>query len=1222
MVCGQDTYLDNFSTVSYSRDDGNQNWASDWVENGQDTNNGPSSQYINVTGNRLRFYYIWGESIRRSVDLSGASSAVLSFDWETISLNGSQRLAVQISSNGGLSYTTLGYLTGTATNSFSQDISAYLSANTVIRFDNINNNWASNDYAYVDNVLISATPNGPAVIIDDEIVDEDAGTVTFTATHTGVNTGLPFTVNYTTNDISATAPADYTSSSGTLNFNGIVGDSDQFTVAISDDFVFEGNETFTVQFTGSSNGAVNISDTATGTIVDDESDPNATRPYEERDARNLMGNFLMRGNTNLQCISGCPTTTNNPGANMAYIDVDADGTTQNSSSSTFNIPAGANVEWAGLYWGGMYNSSNGGITNPPGTLNIDQVKFREPGAGTYTTINAQVRNIETVRFSGWRSFMSHADVTTIVQSAGSGNYFVADIALATGSSFTGPYGGWTMVVVYSDPTEKSRRINVWDGFNIFRGGTDNFTVTGLLTPSSGTFETHSGYFGMDGEANQTGDFVSINGTQLTNGLNPNNNTLNGTISEFGVDLGGRNPNFTYSWGIDVDVFDASGTVGNGATDLGVSLGSTSDGIWGGVFVVSNEIAFPAVASKAFTSSTVSVGDESTVNIVVDNPSNGVNLTNFALTDNFPANMIIAPTPDASSSCGGIVLATPGNNNFSVSGVSIPAGSSCTFTFDVITTTDGTFVNTISPSDITNTQNIPLQGESSGTLTVLPLTDSDNDGVADKDDLDDDNDGIPDVDELNTIVDNSQPVCGGDTSLDFSAASSLISGTALQQGAVYRIPGVTTGTDALVTIVQTVNATVANVDNNSADAVAFRPQTAFNLTNPGDRGYIEYNIEFVNSGGTTPVIINKFFMNLNDIDGNANYAEQLWTDNPTSYTISNPTELTMSTDGSWVIGTAGTNEFGGAGNGNPEVNYGVSYTSKSSMSIRVGGEARVAGASASGRQHNIEFSCLTNYNNPENYGIDIDSDGVANHLDLDSDNDGIYDAVEAGHNRTHLNGVVTGIYGANGLANNVETSAESGVINYTIVDTDSSAPPNYQDTNSDDDGCSDANEAYANNNADGGDNEYYTTGDPPTVDANGRVTAAAYPVPADSGSNGTLDYVEDTVPVIGTQPQNTIVCPGCDTTFTVVASNADSYQWQLFNGATWVDLTNSGIHGGVTTDTLIITNASTSDNGNQYRVLVYSDNYICGPTVSDFVNLIVQVNSVITNRRITYRIKKN
>ncbi len=509
-----------------------------------------------------------------------------------------------------------------------------------------------------------------------------------------------------------------------------------------------------------------------------------------------------------------------------------------------------------------------------------------------------------------------------------------------------------------------------------------------------------------------------------------------------------------------------------------------------------------------------------------------------------------------------------------------------------------------------------------TATITISDDSDGDGIPDRTDLDDDNDGIPDANELNTVINNSQPPCGGETVLDFSTAAVLVSGTALQQGAVYRIANVTTNTDALVTIVQTVNATVANIDNNSADPASFKPQTAFNFPNIGDQGYIEYNIQFVNSGGFTPVVLTKFFMNFNDIDGGSNYGEQNWADNPSSYTISNPTDLTMSNDGSWLLGTAGLTDYPGAGNGNPQANFSVNYNSKSEMSIRVGAVARIAGATASGRQHAIEFNCITNYVNPVTYGIDTDSDGIANHLDLDADNDGIYDAVEGGHDRIHNNGVLVSTFGANGLADLVETVPESGTINYSITDTDASPPPNYLDTDSDNDGCSDANEAYGVSNADGGDNEFYGTGSPPLVDSQGRVTGATYPVPADVGSNGTMDYIEAIDPTIAVQPQNATVCPGCDTTITVSATNGDGYQWQLFNGSIWVDLTDSGIYSGTTTDTLVITNAAPSNNGNQYRVLVNSDDYICGPTVSDTAILTVRVNTVITNRRITYRVKKN
>lgn len=514
-------------------------------------------------------------------------------------------------------------------------------------------------------------------------------------------------------------------------------------------------------------------------------------------------------------------------------------------------------------------------------------------------------------------------------------------------------------------------------------------------------------------------------------------------------------------------------------------------------------------------------------------------------------------------------------------------------------------------------------ESTATVYITVYGDSDGDTIPDRTDLDDDNDGIPDTDEIGTILNNNQPACGGDTAMDFSAAASLESGTALQQGAVYRIANVTTGTDALVSIEYIYNATVANIDNNGSDAANFKPQTAFNLPNIGDQAYVEYKIEFVTSGGSTPVVIPKFFMNFNDIDGGANYGEENWVDNPSSYTIDNPTELTITHDGSWVLATAGYVDHAGASNIDPEVNLSVSYNSKSEMSLRVGAVARVAGASAGGRQHSIEFNCVTNFVSPETYGMDNDSDGIANHVDLDSDNDGIYDAVEAGHDRAHTNGVVNGTYGANGLADIVETVAESGTINYTITDTDSTDPPDFLDTDSDDDGCSDANEAYNDANADGGDNEYFGTGNPPATDGFGRVTAATYPVPADIDTDSTYDYQEaGSAPIITTQPPDTNVCPGCNTTIAVIASNTDTYQWQIYNGSIWVNLTDTGIHSGTTTSILTLTNVTASDDGNLYRVIVSNTMFICSTETSNSATLTLQVNTVITNRRITYRVNKN
>ena len=722
----QETFRDNFSTTSYSNNDGSSNFSGNWTETNDDGS--PSGSRIRITGNQLRFEDISRNSQRidRSLNLAGATSATLSFDWTTSGLDGGtggEQLSVQIS-NDGVNYTTIGTFTGSQSGSFSQDILVYASSTTTIRFINVGTwqfgDWENNEFVFIDNVLISAVFD-PAVLIEDITVDENAGSVTLTATQAGPDATGPFTVNYQTTNGSATAGTDYTSTSGTLSFNGTSGDSQQFTIPLLDDSVFEGDEDFTVSFSSTSDPAVSILDTAVVTIDDDDNDPNSTRAYEERIAVNLNGNFKMLGNTNLLCTSGCPASplTNNPSVVMGYADVDSDGTTVNSSSSNLNLPAGSTVSWAGLYWGGMYNSTFSGITNPTG-LDIDEVRLMDPASGTYTTVNSQVRNIESTAFSGWNTFMSFADVTSLVQAGGNGDYFVADIALATGSSFTGPHGGWTLVVIYDDPAATSRNVSVWDGFQFFGFGVnDSFTVTGLLTPSIGTFETHVGYYGMDGEASSTGDFVSIEGTSVSNALNPANNILNGTISEFGVDLGTRNPNFGYSWGVDIDVFDATGLVDNNATDMEVILGSSLEGIWGGVFVTSNEIAFPAVANSSFTPDRVIQGEESTVTITIENPANGVSLTDLMLTNNLPTDMIIAPTPDAATNCGGTIVAVPGSNSFMITGVSLPAGTTCTFSFDVVTTSAGSFVNSISPSDITNDQNIPLSGTTASTLTVDP-----------------------------------------------------------------------------------------------------------------------------------------------------------------------------------------------------------------------------------------------------------------------------------------------------------------------------------------------------------------------------------------------------------------------------------------------------------------------------------------------------------------------
>ncbi|TDS11659.1 CUB-like protein [Maribacter caenipelagi] len=268
----QETYRDNFSSVSYSNNNGSSSFSTNWVETG-DTDLGPNSQYLRISSSRLEFYYIWSETIRRSANLTGSVSATLSFNWQSLNLSGTTALDVQVSSNGGASYTSVGTVTGNTTGTFNQDITPYISANTTVRFAKTNANWNNNQYAFIDNFQIATTqpPPSPVMQVNDVSVNEDVGNMTFTVTHTGLNASGPFTVNYQTLDGLATAGSDYTANSGSLSFNGNTGQSSLVTIPILDDGTIESTETFTLQLISTSNPSVVISDIGTASIIDDDS---------------------------------------------------------------------------------------------------------------------------------------------------------------------------------------------------------------------------------------------------------------------------------------------------------------------------------------------------------------------------------------------------------------------------------------------------------------------------------------------------------------------------------------------------------------------------------------------------------------------------------------------------------------------------------------------------------------------------------------------------------------------------------------------------------------------------------------------------------------------------------------------------------------------------------------------------------------------------------------
>lgn len=143
-------------------------------------------------------------------------------------------------------------------------------------------------------------------------------------------------------------------------------------------------------------------------------------------------------------------------------------------------------------------------------------------------------------------------------------------------------------------------------------------------------------------------------------------------------------------------------------------------------------------------------------------------------------------------------------------------------------------------------------------------------------------------------------------------------------------------------------------------------------------------------------------------------------------------------------------------------------------------------------------------------------------------------------------------------------------------------------------------------------------DPETITRTYRITDAA---------GNTLD-VEQTITVtpfsISTQPTDQTVVVGNNGYLSVVASNVDTYQWQVSTdgGSNFVPIADGSEYTGTSSANLALTTPDSAKDGYIYRVLVSNSSGSCTPLASDQATLTVKNGRVITNRGITYRVNKN
>ena len=134
------------------------------------------------------------------------------------------------------------------------------------------------------------------------------------------------------------------------------------------------------------------------------------------------------------------------------------------------------------------------------------------------------------------------------------------------------------------------------------------------------------------------------------------------------------------------------------------------------------VAAPPTIAKTFAPASISTGGVSILTVTLSNANATVATLNAALVDTLPAQVFIAATPNASTTCGGAgaPVAAPGGSTLTLpAGRTIPANGSCTLSVNVTSAVVGGFVNTI-PIGALVTSNGNNAVAANATLTVTAL----------------------------------------------------------------------------------------------------------------------------------------------------------------------------------------------------------------------------------------------------------------------------------------------------------------------------------------------------------------------------------------------------------------------------------------------------------------------------------------------------------------------
>lgn len=227
--------------------------------------------------------------------------------------------------------------------------------------------------------------------------------------------------------------------------------------------------------------------------------------------------------------------------------------------------------------------------------------------------------------------------------------------------------------------------------------------------------------------------------------------------------------------------------------------------------------------------------------------------------------------------------------------------------------------------------------------------------------------------------------------------------------------------------------------------------------------------------------------------------------------------------------------------------------------------------------------------------DFDNDSVLNFLDLDSDNDGMFDLLESGSNATdtNLDGIIDGVVNSYGIPTSIAAGAS---INYTLLNTDGDSQFNFVDLDSDNDNCNDVLEAgFQDPNQDG-----YLGDNTPNVNTQGVVTSGTgYTIPS------TQNYLTNQSASLDLSTYTDLICSN-DPSYYITLNSSVPSSLQGFYTVQWT--LNNSLIPGQTGYTISVNAAGT------YQAIItniYGCDYIKTFTITASSNAVIQ-NVIVTD----------